>query len=98
MKLQLDTTNKTVKVEENVKVSQLIKTLKALLPKDWENFTIETHTVINNWSYPIIIKEPYYEPYRYPWYSGTLCDSSGDITPENTQKYCLQSGVYNVET
>jgi hypothetical protein len=85
MKIQLDTTNKTVKIEENVKVSKLIATLKKLLPEDWKEFTLETHTTINNWGSPYIIKEYPVCP-TYPWYPW-YCSSTNS----------LNSGVYNVE-
>ena len=98
MKIQLDTTNKTVKIEENIKVSKLIATLKKLLPEDWKEFTLETHTTINNWGSPYIIREyPVYpKPYipSYPWYCTT---SKSYGVKENTADYSLKSGVYNVE-
>ena len=108
MKIQLDTTNKTVKIEENIKVSKLIATLKKLLPEDWKEFTLEAHTTINNWSFPYIIREypvypkPYYP--NYPWYYSTtkgssLTMSSGNMSASNkiSADYSLKSGVYNVE-
>lgn len=74
MKLQIDTTYKTIKVEESVKLSKLVETLKRLFPNnEWKDFTLETNTTIEHWSSPIIIKE-YIEtekrvnPYTYPWY------------------------------
>jgi hypothetical protein len=93
MKIQLDTTNKTVKIEENIKISKLIETLKQLLPNDWKNFTLETHTTIINWSEPY-----YYKPYRPYWESPFYC--SGSAMNENTAKtadYQLKDGVFNVE-
>ncbi len=99
MKIQLDTTNKTIKLEDNIKLSVLVKTLEELLPKGlWKDFTLETNTVIHQWAAPYIIEkyrevEPY-RPYWQPWitYSGTndnimLCSSKGNVS----------DGVYNIE-
>lgn len=92
MKIQLDTDNKTIKLESNVELNELIKTLEKLLPKElWKEFTLETNVVINNWSNPIIIEKsrpPY--PY-YPWY----CDKNSTIP--NNKHYCLNKGTYNLE-
>ena len=41
MKIQLDTTLKTIKLESDVKISDLIKILKKLLPDgEWKTFTL----------------------------------------------------------
>ena len=66
MKIQIDTNEKTVKIEGAHKISLIIDTLEKLLPNVWKNFTLESNTVIQNWSTPIIIKE--YVPQTYPWY------------------------------
>ena len=66
MKLQLDTTNKTIKVENNIKFADLIEVLERILPKgEWKKYELQTET-ITNWSNPIIIKE--YEKQVYPWW------------------------------
>lgn len=53
MKIQLDTTQKTIKIEEQVKLSKLVETLERLLPKgEWKEFTLETNTTISYWSNP----------------------------------------------
>ena len=104
MKIQLDTTNKTVKIEENIKVSKLIDTLKKLLPNDWKDYSLETHTTIIGWIKPYIIREypiytkPYYPP-TYPWYYSST-NKTGGISMsanKNTADYSLKSGVYNVQ-
>lgn len=99
MKLQLDTTNKTIKVEENVKISDLLKLLKKLLPGEYENFTLETHTTISYWSNPVIIREPYYEPYKYPWYVQTGLDGTDNkmLAMNTTENLSLKGGIFNVE-
>lgn len=88
MKLQLDTTAKTIKVEGNVKISELIDALKKLLPKEWDSFTLETSTTIVDWVYPIRYQQ-WPAPIHYPWYCGTNTFS--------TSSSPLLGGQYNVE-
>lgn len=108
MKIQLDTTNKTIKLESDVQLQKLVNTLEKLLPKgEWKSFTLETNTVIERWSNPIIIRErPYYYPYReYPWvYCNTdlnkgesLSMKSVDTLSQVNADYKLNAGVFNVE-
>ena len=89
MKLQLDTKAKTIKVESNILIKDLIKTLKKLFPnKEYENFVLQTNVTIQHWSNPIIIQEEETSPYpQYPWaiWNGTNMSSE------------LKIGVYNVE-
>ena len=94
MKLQLDTTAKTVKIENDIKVSALIKTLKGLLPKDWKDFTLQTNVTINNWSNPIYIERWVNPPVQptYPWYG-----DSPSYTISFSDSPTLKSGTYNVE-
>lgn len=93
MKIQLDTKAKTIKIEEDVKLKDFIAILDKLLPKkEWLKFTLETHTVINNWSNPIIIRDDSW--YRRPWWSGSSNDYE---VSNNTNGLKMQAGVYNVE-
>lgn len=69
MKLQIDTEKKTIKIESDIKLSLLIKTLKAMLPNDWKDFTLQTNTTIQHWTNPIIWGGYPYTPYIQPWYS-----------------------------
>ena len=72
MKIQIDTTNKTLKIEENVKLSKFMDWVKKLLPNnEWKEFTLETNTTIIGWQNPIYI-DRYVEPLKpyYPWYRG----------------------------
>lgn len=90
MKLQLDTTNKTVKVEETVGLEEFMKVLERLLPDGkWKKFNLETQTVIN-WSNPVVI-EPYTPPHwQQPWITY-------DTRGTDANKYSIKDGVYNVE-
>lgn len=91
MKIQLDTTNKTIKLEDNVSLKEFVSKIKKLLPNnEWQQFTLETNTTITYWSNPIIFKTyPLWErePLTRPWYviQGTSAD------------YSLKAGTYNVE-
>ena len=77
MKLQIDTTAKTIKVENQVKITELLYAIKKLLPNEWKEYSLEAVTVINNWANPIIIDNwpPY--PYPYPTWQlpHTICDT-----------------------
>ncbi len=105
MKLQLDTTAKTVKIESDIKVSLLIKTLKAMLPNDWKDFTLQTNTIIQHWTNPIIY-QPYIQPYQQPWYftcqstntySGLTSGSNVTSGSNYISASSLKAGIYNVE-
>lgn len=106
MKIQLDTTNKTIKVEESVSLKELTEALEKLLPNgEWKEFKLETKTVIQSWSAPIIIRErtwPHW--WNSPWYStGNHLYNSGDsqlqqtYTSSNGANPGLNQGVYNIE-
>jgi hypothetical protein len=109
MKLQLDTTAKTVKIESDIKVSLLIKTLKSLLPTDWKEFTLQTNVTINNWSNPIYIEKQIIREREYPWYNPNIItyygmkDNLGLNTTTisdyktNSSTCELKAGIYNVE-
>jgi hypothetical protein len=55
MKIQIDTTAKTIKLDEFVQMNDLIAELEKLFPNgEWKEYQL-IHDV--NWTYPIIIKE-----------------------------------------
>jgi hypothetical protein len=94
MKLQLDTENKTIRLESKVSLKEFMEVIKKLLPNnDWQEFSLETNVTINNWSNPIIIKEiEKYPVYPKPiWYSNTGDYDNTKVNPT----FC--SGTYNVE-
>ena len=101
MKIQLDTTKKTIKVEESVSLNEFFTKLKQILPQnEWKNFTLESTAEIY-WSNPIVIKEypprdPY--PYVFPWYGVTTSTTTAQYKAGKVETaYQLQSGTYNVE-
>lgn len=108
MKIQLDTTNKTIKVEESVNLQELTDALEKLLPNgEWKQFKLETNTIITNWGAPIVIRErswPYW--WNSPWYStgNTFISTNGSdlqhqqyYTSNNGDNPGLNQGVYNIE-
>ena len=102
MRIQLDTKEKTVRLEEKVNLDDLFKTLKKLLPNDeWKGFTLEINSTIV-WTNPIIIN-PYIPINPYPWYNPTYITSDvGSYSAENvipvyTSGYELSEGVFNID-
>ena len=105
MKLQLDTTNKTIKVEGSVNLNELFEALKKLLPQgEWKEFTLEANTTIT-WVNPITI-QPWGYPYNpYPWWGSPIITYGGGTqrvspysgsTTDNVQ-YALNEGIYNIQ-
>jgi len=70
-----------------------VKILEGILPEGkWKEFTLETNTIINNWSTPIIIREyPVITPTlpypTWPWYCSSTGDDLGNLS---------DSGTYNI--
>lgn len=92
MKLQLDTVNKTIKIEADIVLNELTETLEKLLPKgEWKKFTLQTNTIINNWNSPIVIEK--YYPRYYPWYNPGITYLAG----QNNNDFMLKAGTYNVQ-
>ena len=91
MKIQIDTKAKTLKVESDINLNELMEGIKVLFPRgEWKEYKLLTNVVINNWCDPIIINPIQIEPYRpvnpWPWtYPIVTCQG------ENI------SGVYNIE-
>ena len=71
MKIQIDTKEKTIKVEETVKFSELIKVLNKLLPKEWKEYSLQSNAVIY-WSQP------------YTWYYSQIVPLTGTIITQGT--------------
>jgi hypothetical protein len=91
MKLQLNTTDKTVTLEEAVKVGDLTDILEKLLPGEWKTYTIKTNTTFN-WGNPIIIREyPQYPSYPYWWTSPIYSNGETSIS------YTASDGIFNLQ-
>lgn len=70
MKIQLNTAEKTIKLEENIKLGELFSKLEEMFPElAWREYTLETGTIIN-WTTPVpyIPYVPTYPENPYcPW-------------------------------
>ena len=108
MKLQLDTTNLLIKIEESVNLGELVDLLEKLLPdSEWKKFKLETNPIIN-WINPIKIN-PFVTPYPYPWTTNPYPYPSTnpwenpspnrypEITYMKNDNSNLNSGTYNIE-
>lgn len=102
MKIQIDTTLKTIKLEESANLGELAEILNKLLPNNlWKEYKLETNTIINNWTSPTIIyrdRWPYYM--SAPWFNNEIlitCNTgtAGNYNTGNT--FTTTSGVYNLE-
>lgn len=86
MKIKLDTSVKTITIEEPTNIGDLFDMLENLLPNGlWKEFKLETN-VINNWTSPIVIKEyPVYptSPNPFPFQPYTPIQPYPDPYPMN---------------
>ena len=97
MRIQLDTENKIIKLEDSVLLADLVKTLNKLLPNsEWKQFVLETHTTITHWHEPYIIKTYPRKRWDYPWYD--KWDNGKMLVSKKSETAELKSGVYNVQT
>ena len=98
MRIQLDTKAKVIRLEDKILLKDLVVTLEKLLPKkEWQTFTLETNTVINNWNSPVVIRE--YKPWSYPWYTPMYSGTNTLSMKSNViGKNALQGDrTYNIE-
>ena len=95
MKIQLDTINKTITIEEDVNLHDFYEEINSILPGGlWREFTLKVEK-IKEWDNPITVTphtpiNPYTNPYpTYPqiWY-----------TTSNSDKDTLITGIYNITT
>jgi hypothetical protein len=94
MRLQIDTKERTIKVDENVKFNELIKVLNKLLPKEWKEYTLET-SGIWHWVNPIVW------PVTQPWKIGDVIyqpyTTCGTEHSPDKNPYQVINSVYNIE-
>lgn len=105
MKIQIDTTQKVIKLESSENLGEFFIAIQQMLPNDlWKDFKIETNTHIV-WLNPIIWRDiyvqPRIQPLVVPWITQPIQPSPYPATPwitcGNDIPYQLQSGSYNVE-
>jgi len=90
MKLQFDTIEKTIKVEEHVNLGELMEKLEMLLPNNqWKEYTLKV-SIITIWQNPIIIENPipFVDPYRPFWEQPTITCLSHHVYEQN--KYNIE--------
>ena len=94
MNIQIDTNLKTIKLAETVNLKELSEVLDKLFPKkEWMEYKLETNTVINNWTTPIVYRNWY--PYQWQRPYITYGDSTrGDLNETFTTNN--SSGIYNL--
>lgn len=100
MRIQLNTTEKTIKLEESIEIGEFIDMCKKLFPNNmWRGFTLETNTTIE-WINPI--------PWTYPTYKEdiispvyidrTWITCAAGISPEEyTVGLTLNPGIYCID-
>ena len=106
MKIQIDTTLKTVTVEQDVVISELIDNLKKLLPNDWKEYKLQSQSVIV-WRNPIQYQPfwQYIPPPHHPYPFTTICgalntDDAVGVTMTNAVTNGItftNSGTYQIE-
>lgn len=87
MKIQFDTTSKTIRIEERVNLGEFIEKMEMLLPNEqWKEFKLEV-TVLTNWINPIIIEKPipFTNPYKPFWYQQPYTTHSFEPNTYNIQ-------------
>lgn len=103
MKLQIDTENKTIKIEEKVNLFDLMNKLQSLFPNDiWQEYTLESNT-ITNWINPVYISpyqqiwnKPYYNPFEV--YCGTTNNTfAGPNIKGGVSTLTSSNTIHNIE-
>ena len=101
MKIQIDTNEKMIAVEQNVNLDEFMKAVKKLFPNgEWKEYTIKTETTIN-WSNPIYIEiwQPMYPTYPYyPWVTYDTDTTKFSLVGDSvTYEGNNTNGIYCVE-
>lgn len=76
MKIQIDLTAKTIKLESNVNFGEFIEKMQQMLP-DWKEYSISTNTTIQWKEYPVWIYKPYE---RHNWWYSTAGNTTASLT------------------
>lgn len=87
---RVDSKDKTIAIEEQVTIDELVKFLKFVDPTGWKQWKVNTNVKFEITSTPIVIREreyPYNPPWpTYPsvpgpfWYGAGICQSNGAET------------------
>jgi hypothetical protein len=97
MKIQLDTENKTVKIEQDVNLNEFITKVKLLLGKDFKDYILDTGGITYWFSpleaYPLTVYQPFNKPFYYntPQLKGTNCKTTASNYSEESS-----TNTYNI--
>ncbi len=108
MKIQIDTTQKVIRLESSENMGKFFTAIQQMLPNDlWKDFKLETNTTIQ-WINPIIWRDiyvqPIMQPITYPWITQPMTPYptmpwityGGSETSEIKMQH-LKEGCYNVQ-
>lgn len=97
MKLQVNTEEKTIVLEESIELDKLFETVKKLFPEnEWKKYKLEPK-IIQSWNNPIVIDR--FPTYPLPWWNQFFYvtpPSSPTITYDSGDNTTYKNGVYNV--
>ena len=76
MRIQIDTVQKTIRVEESVNLGRFIKMIKQMVP-NWKKYVLQPGGIVD-WVSPIYIEKyrPWWERPVYPWITYTTGDTN----------------------
>lgn len=96
MKIQLDTQNKTITIEEDVNLHDFYEQLNGLLPGGiWREYTLKV-TKITEWKDPITIPDPWIQQ---PWQQQPWSNPYPTTNPYDNIIYTTSTNktIYNFE-
>ncbi|MDC7250725.1 MAG: hypothetical protein PQJ49_12480 [Sphaerochaetaceae bacterium] len=91
MKIQLDYDRKVISLQNNVNLKEFVEKIESIIP-DWREWTLETTTIHQNWTNPIIIDTPVNPPIPW-WQQPTVMYDTNQISVDENQitgTYCLE--------
>ena len=95
MKIQIDTTNKTVSFDENINLVELLETIQQILPDNWKEYKLLSVNVTVNHK-TIIEKKDYVNPWKvypnYPYYPTNPYSPPYEVW-HGTENTCLDDNV-----
>lgn len=109
MKIQLDTDQKTIKIESDVTLQKLVETLESMLPGGkWKEFTLKTNVTVNWGSNSIIHHFEHHHDHwaqPVPWVTYVGKNNAINVNALDGSKamsindatYALNPGVYNIK-
>jgi hypothetical protein len=88
MRIQIDTEDKTIRLEADTMLGEFVESIKKLLP-DWESYKL-TMGQITYWSHPIVIDRIPISPYSPPyWWTSPITVGTGPGSSDFGSTYCV---------